>query len=469
VKLKANDNNCVKLVTFSVIFMVLSSFFILPLQATGISFSLLYSRSWTPGNALCLPGYINFGNFTEDIENQMIMVSDDPTAKDVLTLVSFNGTDLVVEGSRDKDCDMVYSHLDSDFNGDGYTEHLTNEQISKEEKLGTVHMLYNFTRGSFHRLTKLYYYNSGIDYDETCAYDLDNDNDSELILAAWDSINKTENIRIYDFYNDSFHLIASFNQSITSETFLIRNVNFIDYGDFTGDGQKEILTVSLWISQGSSQPTRTFELYKYHNNNQTIQNISSGYVPTQSQQVNFLSNDFDNDGRKEIVIYEDTLNIPKLSLYHVQTNIFDAISIATRQHALDSYSNWYCISLTSYNLDWQEQDELILMEYRINSQGEFLGRFQVYHLNQLQFTSELLHNIIHKSAAYCVGNISGNNMGEIISVFNDYAEEQGGIEIWSARESTTFNFGFTKAIVIVSFFMVSVIIILKKKKDIAHS
>jgi len=406
-------------------------------KPSRLTTELQFSNDWIPGNAFGHPGYVGYGNFTNKDNNEILMVSKIPDATDVITLLYFNGDNLTVEGSKDKDFSSVYYEMISDFDGDGDDEFFVSEDWSTEfgEHIGSHHLLYDFKDFTFVQNASFYYYNPAIIIDRGVAVDLDENNDSELILATWDSINNTELIRVYDYVNESFVQITNSTFQLLEVNIYYRTILYLGFGDFDGDSEQELISFSKWTyNYAPSTFFYSFEIYSYDNDLQQIKHEFSGRINLFESELSVLNVDIDHDGKDELFIYYDRVSEPKYSVYEISPTEMNLEFQGSRSQSNYASTGYYTIDIIPQDVNFDGKEEIIFIESKIDFGEEFKGRLEIYQYSDNNIESICTESFLKSPTDVFINNIIDDSALEVVTVFNDYSEDflaKGGLEIWS--------------------------------------
>jgi len=433
----------------------------------------IYIDDWVPGNALGYPGFVTLGNFSGRGSNEILLISSTPEGGDVMTLTSFDGKDLTVSGSIDRDFSSVYYQLASDFDGDGDIEILISEEWSDDmaNHRGSHHVIYDFGTYSFYRNESLYYSNSGIVLDLPSVYDFDENGDSEIILSTWDEFENKEIIRIYNYYENNLVLLSNTSYLIEDDLYY-RSVIYSGIGHFQSQSIAEIITISKWSLQ--SDPATmlvSYEVYQYDLASQMIEHKYSNVLDVNSFSIFFDIYDVDNDLRDELIVYFDIVLIPYLTIFEIDP-LGTAIEYRIdRTQSSYSTTGWYCTDIHTMDLGNDNYQEIVISEAKLDFLNSFKGRYEIYRIKDSNLDSVLIQDINKPPSRTSIGNIDQFEDTEFVSVFNDYDFEdfstKGGIEIWSTGKKKTKLLSFSESFTffeIIMFTTLHIIILVVHRK-----
>ncbi|NHJ04769.1 MAG: hypothetical protein EAX90_08095 [Candidatus Heimdallarchaeota archaeon] len=403
----------------------------------------IYTDDWVPGNALGYPGFVSLGNFSGRGSNEILLISSIPEGGDVMTLTSFEGKDLTVSGSIDRDFSSVYYQLASDFDGDGDIEILISEEWSDDmaNHRGSHHAIYDFGRYSFYRNESFYYSNPGIVLDLPSVYDFDENGDSEIILSAWDELDSKEIIRIYNYEDENLELLSN-TSFLVEDDLYYRSVIYSGIGHFQSQSIAEIITISKWsLKLDPATMLVSYEVYHYDLATQMIEHKYSDILDVNSFSIFFDIYDVDNDLKDELITYFDSVFVPYLIIFEI-----DPLGAAIEykiERSQSSYTatGWHCTDIYSMDVDNDDYKEIVISEAKLDFVNSFKGRYEIYRIKDSNIDSVLIQDINKPPSRTSIGNIDQFEDTEFVSVFNDYDFEdfstKGGIEIWSTGKKKT--------------------------------
>lgn len=446
-----------------------------PITAARVELTLysIYTDDWVPGNALGYPGFVTLGNFSGRGSNEILLISSTPEGQDVMTLTSFDGKDLTVSGSIDRDFSSVYYQLASDFDGDGDIEILISEEWSDDmaNHRGSHHVIYDFGSYSFYRNESFYYSNSGIILDLPSVYDFDENGDSEIILSAWDELDRKEIIRIYNYEDNNLELLSNISYLIEDDLYY-RSIIYSGIGHFQSQSIAEIITISKWSLQSDpSTMLVSYEVYQYDLVSQIIEHKYSDVLDVNSFSIFFDIFDVDNDLKDELIVYFDSVFIPNLIIFEI-----DPLGAAIKyriDRSQSSYSTtgWHCTDICAMDVDNDNYQEIVISEAKLDFVNSFKGRYEIYRIKDTNLESVLIQDINKPPSRTSIGNIDQFEDTEFVSVFNDYDFEdystRGGIEIWSTGKKKTRMLSFWESfptLQIIMFIPLPIFLLVAKRK-----
>ncbi|MHA1504448.1 MAG: hypothetical protein ACTSPT_04565 [Candidatus Heimdallarchaeota archaeon] len=422
-------------------------------KPSRLTTSLQLSDDWIPGNALGQPGFVGYGNFTNKEFDEILLVSRIPGDTDAMTLCYYDGVNLTVEGSKDKDFSTVYYEMIADFDGDGDDEVLVSEDWATEmgAHLGSVHHLFDYKDFRFVKNTSCYYSNPDIIIDRGLAVDLDENNDSELILATWDSEDNTELVRVYNYVNETFVQITNITYQLLEVDIYYRSILYLGFGDFNGDSQQELIVFSKWTyNYAPGTFFYSFEVYSYDNNLQQITHEFSGRINIFESELDIFHSDIDQDGKDELFVYYDRVTEPMYSVYEISTIEVKMEFEGTRFQSNYGTTDYYVIDIIPRDVNLDGVDEIIFIEANNDFEGEFKGRVEIYQYSSNNIESICLESFLKSPTDVFVADINTNSAFEIVTVYNDYSDEflaKGGIEIWSIIDDESNRFPIFSSVV----------------------
>ena len=403
----------------------------------------VFKDDWIPGNAFGHPGFVALGNFSGKGDNEILIISSIPDRGDVMTLTTFNSNNLSVSGSTDRDFSSVYQQLTDDFDGDGDIELFFSEEWTNDMGIhqGSHHLIYDFKGHTFTRNESYYFNNPDVFLNIATTYDVNQDNDAELFLVAWDEFLNAEIIQLLDYSNNDLNLLANVSIFNTND-FYYRTVLFVGVGQFLTDYTIDLITISRWSIE--SDPTNfivTCEVFQYKPNSNSLEHILSDSLDIKSSSVFFDIYDIDSDEQDELIIYYDNIYSPTLSIYEINELGATVEYFINRMHSSYPSSNWHCTDIKALDLDDDDSQEILISEAKLDFSINFLGRYEIYEIEGTSLESELLQEINMPPTRTTIGDIDQFDDIEIVSVFNDYSLENytttGGIEIWSTGKKKT--------------------------------
>ncbi|MFW9924242.1 MAG: hypothetical protein ACFFDW_13235, partial [Candidatus Thorarchaeota archaeon] len=362
--------------------------------STTFKLTLVYYKEWTPGNAFGYPGFVGAGNFTSEINDEILLISAIPDKSDVITLCYFNGDKLEVKGSKDRDFSAVYNQILTDFDGDDDIELFISEDWRDltNQHIGSRHDLYDFTAYSFYKNASINYYNPSIIIDYACVSNLNEEKGMELILATWDQNNKTELVRIYTYSNNNFTLIDEATLEL-SDAIEFRSVIFAGVGNFDTDQLDEILVVSKGtLISNPSEFFIDYNIYEYSHTTNEIAISNTGILEIENSNINFDIGDINSDTRDELIIYYDRVAAPTLQIYSLDSILPQVLYSNTRTHANYLVDGWTCNGIYIQDLTDDFLPEILISESTIKN-NDFRGRYEIYNIVENNLVSKLLLEI----------------------------------------------------------------------------
>lgn len=434
----------------TVLFILLISFHFsnptLFVTASNLTLSQIYLDKWMPGGAFGFPRFVGTGNFTKINRDEIFLVSNIPSKLDVMTLLYFDGQELVYIDSGDRDCSTVYQYLIADFDGDGDDEFLFSDFVTDAKKrVGLIHYLYDYVDYCFYRNETLSYESSMLQLDKGTTMDVDNDQNDELVLSTWNQDNASELIRIYDYENNQFILMANNSHQSSTQDIFFRNIVHIGSGDFDGNGSEEIITISLWsLNSSPNQFYKSFAIYSYDAQQKNLTYEYHGIFPTlPGSNIVFEIGDIDLDHKDEIITYLDRTEEPLLSIYEISP-VEIKIDYSIYRPQSDYFTTrWYRTDLLVEDLDQDYIPEILIAETKCSG-STYLGRYEIYKIQSNILESLSLQEISESPMNICTGDIDSFSDTEIINVFSSYDPEnqivEGGIEVWTTGLRKTNQF-----------------------------
>ncbi|MBD3189683.1 MAG: hypothetical protein GF308_03520 [Candidatus Heimdallarchaeota archaeon] len=445
--------------------------------AANLSLSQIFLDKWLPGGAFGYPGFVGTGNFTNIEQDEILLVSRIPDKSDIITLLYFDGNELVYTGSADRDCSTVYQYIIADFDGNGDDELLYSDDWVTDTKrhIGSVHYLYDYIGYRFHRNEALRYERPGIQLDKGTTIDIDNDHNEELLLATWDGDEACELLRLYDYEDDDFILLSNYTLTPSEKEFFVRNIIFVGVGDFDRSGSEKVITISLWsLKSNPNQFYKSFEVYSYNSQSKNFTHEYQGVFPNlPGSNIAFEIGDIDLDNRDEVIAYLDRTADPLLSVYEISSMDIRAEYSILRPQSDYFTTNWYRTKLLVEDLDRDYFPEILIAETKWDSPSSFMGRYEIYKIQSYQLESISIQEISERPVNICTGDIDNFSDTEIINAFSSYSvaneSAKGGMEIWTAgpRKTNQFslanNFSGMIVMVIGTFSLVEIIKKRRKK------